>query len=260
MTVGELGREPHSDDGIGNREIQRLKNRRHEEKELSVKNDYRLEDGFKAAIFDLDGTLLDTLDDIGDSVNRMLAEYGFEGHTMDDYRRFIGNGLKMLVTRALPLAGRSDVIVHRCVQRAREIYWENWNRKTRPYEGINDLLDHLKRKGVAMAVLSNKPHEFTVRYVEAYFDRRDFRLIMGQSEDFPIKPDPQAARYIAEQIGLPASRFLFVGDSAVDMQTAAAAGMTSVGAAWGFRGARELEENGCRILVRRPMEILQLFE
>lgn len=215
---------------------------------------------FRAVIFDLDGTLLDTLDDIGDSVNRMLAEYGFDGHTMDDYRRFIGNGLRVLVTRALPLAGRSDVMVHQCVQRARELYWENWNRKTRPYEGINDLLNELEKKGVVMTVLSNKPHDFTMRYVHAYFDRQTFHLVMGQNDDFPAKPDPQSALYIAQQIGLPPSRILFVGDSAVDMQTAAAAGMHAVGAAWGFRGPRELEANGCQTLVRHPKEILRLIE
>ncbi|HSO20278.1 MAG TPA: HAD family hydrolase, partial [Desulfosarcina sp.] len=186
--------------------------------------------------------------------------YDFEGHTMDDYRRFIGNGLRILVTRALPLAGRSDVIVRQCVQRAREIYWENWNRKTRPYEGINDLVNDLEKKGVAMAVLSNKPHDFTVRYVEAYFDRRAFHPVMGQNDDFPAKPDPTSALYIAREIGLPPSRFLFVGDSAVDMQTAAAAGMHAVGAAWGFRGPRELEAGGCRTLVRHPKEILRLIE
>lgn len=225
-----------------------------------MKNDNIPDRGFQAIVFDLDGTLLDTLADIGDSVNRMLAEYGFGGHTMDDYRRFIGNGIQLLVTRALPLAGRSDVMVSKCVRRAREIYWENWNRKTRPYEGITDLLEKLKQKGVPLAVLSNKPHDFTVRYVEAYFGHQAFELVMGQSDDFPVKPDPASALYIARQIGLPPSAFLFVGDSAVDMQTAAAAGMHSVGVAWGFRGPKELENNGCRTLIRRPLEILNLLE
>ena len=216
--------------------------------------------GFQAIIFDLDGTLLDTLADIGDSVNQMLAEYGFEGHTMDDYRRFIGNGIQMLVTRALPLAGRSDVMVDACVQRAREIYWDNWNCKTRPYDGIVDLLNHLKTYKLPLAVLSNKPHDFTMRYVDAYFDRNDFAVVLGQTDDFPTKPDPASALYIAHQMYLSPSTILFVGDSAVDMQTAASAGMYSVGAAWGFKGPRELEDNGCRTLVRHPMEILHLFE
>lgn len=219
-----------------------------------------IENSLQAIIFDLDGTLLDTLADIGDSVNQMLAEYGFEGHTTDDYRRFIGNGIQMLVFRALPLAGRSDIMVDACVQRAREIYWENWNRKTRPYDGIPELLNTLKTKGLPLAVLSNKPHDFTVRYVDAYFNRQDFETVMGQNDDFPVKPDPASALYIARQIKLPASAFLFVGDSAVDMQTAAAAGMHSVGVAWGFRGPKELEDNDCRTLVKHPLEILRLIE
>jgi phosphoglycolate phosphatase len=217
-------------------------------------------EGVQAVIFDLDGTLLDTLADIGDSVNMMLAEYGFDGHTLDDYRRFIGNGIHMLVTRALPLAGRSDVMVRQCVQRAREIYWDNWDRKTRAYDGILDLLGEFKAIGLPLAVLSNKPHDFTVRYVEAYFNRNDFSLVLGQSDDFPAKPDPASALYIARQIGLPPAGFLFVGDSAVDMQTANAAGMHAVGAGWGFRGPRELTENGCQTLVMHPREILNLVE
>ena len=216
--------------------------------------------GFGALIFDLDGTLLDTLADIGDSVNLMLAEYGFPGHTTDDYRRFIGNGIQMLVTRALPIEGRSEEMVDACVRRARELYWENWNRKTRPYEGITDLLDHLKTKDLPLAVLSNKPHDFTVRYVDAYFGAFDFKVIMGQNDRFPVKPDPASALDIARQIGLAPETFLFVGDSAVDMKTAAAAGMHAVGVAWGFRGPKELTENGCQTLVSHPKEIIALLE
>jgi phosphoglycolate phosphatase len=215
---------------------------------------------FQAIIFDLDGTLLDTLADIGDSVDRMLAEFGFPGHTLDDYRLFIGNGIKMLVTRALPPEGCPEALIAACVQRAREIYWENWNRKTRPYDGIPALLDQLQTAGVPLAVLSNKPHDFTVRYVSAYFENVKFKAVMGQNDTFPIKPDPAAALDIARRIGRPPASFLFVGDSAVDMQTAAAAGMHAVGAGWGFRGPKVLEENGCRTLVNHPSEILSLLK
>lgn len=212
----------------------------------------------RAVIFDLDGTLLDTLDDIGDSVNQMLAEYGFDGHTPDDYRRFIGNGIGMLVTRALPIAGRSEEMIEACVRRAREIYWQNWNRKTRPYAGVTDLLDALEERSIPKAVLSNKPHDFTVRYVKAYFDRWRFEAVLGLNDRFPAKPDPTSALDLARQLDVPPGRFLFVGDSAVDMQTALAAGMHAVGAGWGFRGPRELSANGCRTLVHHPREILPL--
>jgi phosphoglycolate phosphatase len=216
-------------------------------------------DGFGAVIFDLDGTLLDTLADIGDSVNRMLAEYGFPGHATDDYRRFIGNGLPKLVARALPTADRSEETIGACVKRAREIYWENWNRKTRPYDGIVDLLDALEERKIPKAVLSNKPHDFTVRYVRSYFKQWGFNIVKGYNDDFPAKPDPAAALDIARRIGLPPAACLFVGDSAVDMQTALSAGMHAVGVAWGFRGGRELVENGCQTLVNAPAEILRLL-
>jgi phosphoglycolate phosphatase len=211
-------------------------------------------------IFDLDGTLLDTLADIGDSVNAMLNEYHFPGHTKDDYRRFIGNGIRMLVMRALPVEGRSSEMVDACVRRAREIYWDNWNRKTRPYDGIFGLLDRLEAMGLPKAVLSNKPHDFTVRYVESYFDGYRFDPVMGQSERFPVKPDPAAALDIAGQLDLPPARLLFVGDSTVDIQTATAAGMQPVGVAWGFKGARDLMANGCPTLVAHPSEILSLLD
>jgi phosphoglycolate phosphatase len=222
-------------------------------------HNHHMVNDFKAVIFDLDGTLLDTLADIGDSVNQMLTQYAFPTHTMDDYRRFIGNGIKMLVTRALPLEGRSDVMVDACVQRAREIYWENWNRKTRPYEGIPELLDALEEKALPKAVLSNKPHAFTVRYVNAYFEQWSFSVVMGQNDHFPAKPDPASALDIARQLDRPPSTVIFVGDSAVDMQTATAAGMYAVGAGWGFRGPLELLDNGCRKLVEHPLEILSLL-
>ena len=215
--------------------------------------------GVRGIIFDLDGTLLDTLADIGDSVNTMLAEYRFPGHTLDDYRRFIGNGIRMLVMRALPVAGRSSEMVDACVRRAREIYWDNWNRKTRPYNGIIDLLERLEEKGLPKAVLSNKPHDFTVRYVESYFKGYRFAPVMGQSERFPVKPDPAAALDIAGQLDLPPATLLFVGDSTVDIQTATAAGMQPVGVAWGFKGARDLTEHGCPTLVTHPMDIMNLL-
>lgn len=215
---------------------------------------------FNAIIFDLDGTLLNTLEDIGDSVNRMLTDNGFPGHSLDDYRGYIGNGLKKLVERSLPVEARSAEMIETSVRRAREIYWKNWNIKTRPYDGITDMLDHLKQKEIPMAVLSNKPHDFTVRYVDAYFGKWDFDVVMGQSDRFPVKPDPASALDVARQIGLPPSAFLFVGDSMADVQAATAAGMHSVGVEWGFRGPKELIENGCRTLVGHPLEILTLVD
>ena len=210
-------------------------------------------------LFDLDGTLLNTLDDIAASVNRTLAEHGYAPHAVDAYRSFIGDGWRMLVTRALPENRRSAALIETCVQQSRRNYRENWNRKTRFYEGIPELLDRLQEKQVPLAVLSNKPHDFTLRYAEAYLRRWSFEAILGFSDRFPPKPDPAAALHIAERIGLPPSKFLFVGDSGVDMQTAHAAGMHAVGVAWGFRGPEELQQHGCQSLVAGPADILDLI-
>ena len=215
--------------------------------------------GSRAIIFDLDGTLLDTLDDIADSVNRMLNEEGLPTHTVDAYRFFIGDGWRMLVSRALPEDQRSDERIEFCSARSREIYHENWNRKTRAYAGIADLMEGLQEKGIPRAVLSNKPHDFALRYAEAYLGRWKFEAILGYSDRFPPKPDPTAALEIAARIGVAPANFLFVGDSAVDMQTAHAAGMHAVGAAWGFRGAEELKSSGCHTLVHHPLEIFPLL-
>jgi len=214
----------------------------------------------RAIIFDLDGTLLDTLDDIADSVNRMLDDCGFSTHAVDAYRSFIGDGWRMLVTRALPEDRRTDALIEACAGQSREIYRENWNRKTRAYDGIPELLDRLREQALPLAILSNKPHDFTLRYAEAYLKPWPFEAIMGFSDRLPPKPDPAAALEIARRMGRPPSSILFVGDSGVDMQTAHAAGMHAVGAAWGFRGPGELLQNGCRMLVSHPSEVLPLLE
>jgi phosphoglycolate phosphatase len=216
-------------------------------------------DRFQAIIFDLDGTLLDTLADIAESVNHTLAEYQFPSHAIDAYKYFIGNGWKMLVTRALPEADRSEQLIAECVAKSRKVYHDNWNQQTRLYEGISELLDKLTERKLPLAVLSNKPHYFMLRCVDWYLNKWKFKVLMGQCDNFPLKPDPASALEVAEQIGLPPSAFLFIGDSAVDIQTAEAAGMHSVGVTWGFRGPQEMKEAGCRTLVDNPLDILSLL-
>lgn len=215
---------------------------------------------YKAAIFDLDGTLLNTLEDIADSVNRVLREQGFPAHDLEAYRFFVGDGSKMLVKRALPAKKRSDELVESSLNAFKQDYAETWDVKTAPYDGIAELLDDLTRKNVRMAVCSNKPHAFTILCVEKMLKKWRFDPIVGQSDRFPPKPAPDSAMTIARQLELSREAVLFVGDSGVDMQTAAAAGMLPVGAAWGFRPEKELLDNGCRFLARRPQDVLQFFE
>jgi len=215
---------------------------------------------YKAVIFDLDGTLLDTLEDIADSVNRVLRARGFQTHKIDAYRFFVGDGSRMLVKRALPENERSDESVERCQNAFKKDYANAWDVKTKPYDGISELLDDLVQKGVKIAVCSNKPHAFTSLCVEKLLDRWRFDQVVGQSSRYPKKPAPDSALAIAHDMGVAPSEIVFIGDSGVDMQTAVAAGMLPVGAAWGFRPEQELLENGCRFLARSPLDVLQLLD
>lgn len=213
----------------------------------------------KAVIFDLDGTLLDTLEDIGTSVNQALKAFKFPEHPIDSFRLFIGDGWRMLVTRALPEETRSEKVITECITFSRKIYTDNWNRSTRLYDGIPELLDKLKEKEVPMAVVSNKPQDFTLLYAAAYLSKWQFKVVLGQMKDFKPKPDPASALEVARRIGVPPKHFLFVGDSGVDMKTASAAGMHPVGVAWGFRGKEELKENGCQTIINEPIQLTQLL-
>jgi len=215
--------------------------------------------GFKGIVFDLDGTLLDTLQDIGDAANRTLKARGFPMHAPDAYRFFVGDGFLKLITRALPETERKTETIDRCLALFRADYATNWNRKTRPYPGIPDLLDALSRKAFKMAVLSNKAHDFTVQMVAALLPRWTFHRVLGLRGGVPAKPDPFGADEIARDLELKPSEMIYLGDSGVDMKTAVAARMFPAGALWGFRPARELEESGAQILLQAPMELLTLL-
>lgn len=214
---------------------------------------------YQGVIFDLDGTLLDTLEDIADSVNRVLRAKGFPIHKLEAFRFFVGDGSRMLIKRALPENERSDASVEHCLRAFKKDYATAWDVKTEPYTGIPELLNHLMQSNVRLAVCSNKPHAFSVLCVEKLLNQWRFDPIIGQSNRYPKKPAPDSALAIAHDMDIPSSAVLFVGDSGVDMQTAVAAGMLPVGAAWGFRPEKELLENGCRFLARHPLDIQRLF-
>ncbi len=215
---------------------------------------------FKAVIFDLDGTLLDTLEDIAGATNRVLREKSFPAHKLDAYRYFVGDGSKMLITRALPEDKRDEDTVFTCFKIFIKDYGQNWKINTKPYEGITEMLDALKDRGVKMSVLSNKQHEFTKRCVTEFLSNWSFDVVLGQRDKFPRKPAPAGAIKIARQIDMLPSDFLYLGDTAIDMKTAIAAGMFPVGALWGFRPLKELQESGARALIKKPIEILNLLD
>jgi phosphoglycolate phosphatase len=215
---------------------------------------------FDAILFDLDGTLLDTLADVAWAANRVLADCGYPTHPVDAYRNYIGSGVRRLYERILPDGRRDEAAVARCVEAFQQAYAGHWNVQTRPYDGVPELLDGLTARGLRMAVLSNKPEAFSRRCVDEYLSGWRFEVVLGQREGIPPKPDPAGAREVVERLGVAAERFLYVGDTATDMQTALAAGMYPVGVAWGFRPVEELRAAGAARIVDRPADLVELLD
>ena len=213
----------------------------------------------RAVIFDLDGTLLDTLDDLHDAVNLSLERRGYGGHDRDRYRIMVGNGMRRLVEQALPQGARSDEEVESMVDEVNAYLAEHPVTKTVPYRGVPELLEALASKKIPMAILSNKPNALTQKVVGLLLSPFPFAVVQGQMAGVPRKPDPEAALLLARKMGSAPGETLFIGDSDVDMKTASAAGMVAVGAEWGFRGAKELEAAGARSILRAPLDLLSLL-
>lgn len=213
----------------------------------------------KAVLFDLDGTLLDTLEDIANACNAALTRHGFPAHPASAYRYFVGDGVQMLILRVVPADHHDAKTLADVATAYREEYHRHWNTTTRPYEGIPELLDELTQRRIALAVLSNKPDDFTRRCVSEMLSRWSFSRVLGASKAYPPKPDPAAALHVAAGLNLPVEEVIYLGDTATDMKTATAAGMLPVGALWGFRTAEELKQSGARHLVEHPQELLKLL-
>jgi phosphoglycolate phosphatase len=211
---------------------------------------------FDAVIFDLDGTLADTLDDIADAMNRVLVARGFTPHSPAAYKLMIGHGLRNLVGESLPPEQRGADTIAACLDEMIAGYREHCLDKTRLYEGVAELLDELRGRGVALAVLSNKADELTQRIVAALCEPGTFAAVVGARPGVPLKPDPAAALLVAEGLGVAPARIAYVGDSGVDMRTASGAGMIAVGVSWGFRSSAELIEGGALVVLDHPGELL----
>jgi phosphoglycolate phosphatase len=214
----------------------------------------------KAVLFDLDGTLLDTLADIAHCANRVRAELGLPPHPRDAYRYFVGNGLSRLLSRALPARALRGAGLRRHARRFEALYEEHALDQTRPYPGIARMLDGVVRRGLPMAVVSNKPQHFTRICVAELLPRWRFAAVRGARPGVPLKPDPAGPLAAARALRVAPAEVVYVGDTDVDMRTAAAAGMLPVGALWGFRDAAELKRTGARVLIRRPGELLGLLD
>lgn len=210
-------------------------------------------------IFDLDGTLLDTLGDLAVACNASLAVRGLPQHSYEEYRGFVGNGIMRLVERALPEPLRSPDNVAAVRADFVAYYTEHIDRYTRPYEGIPELVAELSRRGVRLAVASNKFQAGTEMLIRRFFPQVAFAAVLGQREGVPLKPDPAVVEELLAATGAARERSLYVGDSGVDMLAAAAAGVRSVGVTWGFRTREELASAGAVHIVDRAEEILPLL-
>ncbi|MGO8751043.1 MAG: HAD family hydrolase [Thermoguttaceae bacterium] len=213
-----------------------------------------------AVIFDLDGTLLDTLEDLADSANAALRELGFAGHPLESYKIFIGDGIENLIRRALPQERLDPATLAHCHELVRSEYSRRWSDKTGPYPGVPELLDALAARGVPMGVLSNKPHEFTSLCVTRLLPGWHFDAVQGATPALPRKPDPAGALAVAAELRTDPAEILYLGDTDTDMRTAVAAKMFPVGALWGFRTAEELTANGARALAKTPIDVLPFLD
>jgi phosphoglycolate phosphatase len=215
----------------------------------------------RAVLFDLDGTLLDTIEDLTDSMNAVLLTLGFPGHSVSDCKTLVGEGVEHFARGALPAEASADGrLVARVVKLIRSEYESRWHRKTRPYDGIPRLLDELAGKGIKLGVLSNKADDFTRLMVAHYFPSIAFQAVAGARPGRAKKPDPAPALEVCSALGVPPAETVFLGDTKTDMETAERAGMIPVGALWGFRSARELLDSGARYLISRPAELLGFID
>jgi phosphoglycolate phosphatase len=214
---------------------------------------------YKAIIFDLDGTLLNTLDDLGNAFNRVLEKNNLPTHSIDKYRYFIGEGAVVLTERALPEELRNEILIKKYLKEFLADYSENYFIDTKPYDGIHDLLEELVKREIKTAVFSNKPQEATDRCVKRFFRNHRFQAVFGMNNSIPRKPNPAGALKISELFRISASDFIFLGDTAIDMTTALNSGMMPIGVAWGFRSERELIDSGAQKLIKKPSELLEFL-
>lgn len=209
---------------------------------------------YKAAIFDMDGTLVDTLADLQDSVNEMLAHYNLPLRTLDEVRRFVGNGARKLMLRSLP---EGCNFIDEALKFYNDCYARNCLKKVKPYDGIMEFLAALEAKKIPLAICTNKQHFAAVAIAEKILAPIKFSYVSGDEPNSPRKPDPTRALAAAEKFSVAPEDVAYFGDTAVDMETAKNAGFLAVGVTWGFRPRSELVDSGAKIIVDHPQEILE---
>lgn len=213
----------------------------------------------KVVIFDLDGTLIDSIADITDCANSVLTNHGFPALPVDRFRELVGHGFANLVRKVLPSSELTPERLDHFIAEYRALYRERWNQRTTVYAGIHDLLAELERREYTLAVLSNKRDDFTAMCVAHFFPTVRFAEVRGERPGTPIKPSPDAALEIARSCGVTAAECVFVGDSEVDIETAKCAQMVAVGVLWGFRSRATIEAAGADIVIAHPAELVGLL-
>ena len=211
-------------------------------------------------IFDLDGTLINSVADLGQATNHALQLHGYPTHDLSKYNYFVGNGVTKLIERALPEQFRDEATIEKVKSDFLDYYMRHKTDLTRPYDGIPELLHALQEKSVKIAVASNKFIAGTQALVKGFFPDIDFCAVLGQREGVPIKPDPYIANEALQLAGVDRGDCLYVGDTATDMQTASNAGLESVGVSWGFRPVSELKDAGAAHIIDKPAELLSLVD
>lgn len=214
----------------------------------------------RACIFDLDGTLLNTLTTIAHYGNASLKAFGLPAVAEERYRYLVGNGAKILVERMIAESGGDPALYDAIFAHYNAAYDAAPKHLTQPYPGVVSVISELKQRGIFTAVLSNKPHFATVSAVGSFFEPGMFDRVYGQREGIPIKPNPLALQSILDELGVLPSECLYIGDTAVDMQTGKAAGIQTVGVLWGFRTREELVQSGADVLLERAEQLLDLLD
>lgn len=213
-----------------------------------------------AFLFDLDGTLLDTREDVGDAMNRTLVKYGFPTHATEDYARFLGSGARALVIRSLPENKQDEETINACLKTFQADYMENCTVKTVPYPGIPKLLDELVSKESKIGILTNKPDHITRLCVDKLLADWNFDVVIGHRDGQLPKPDPTGAVEAAQIMETEPAEVIYVGDTEVDVETARRAGMIPVAVTWGFRPVEDLIKSKPDALINEPLELLRFSQ
>ncbi|ROR31389.1 phosphoglycolate phosphatase [Mobilisporobacter senegalensis] len=215
---------------------------------------------YKAAIFDLDGTIADTVISIAVACNKALVKCGLMERPIEEYNYYAGDGVDTLVKRALYAAGDKEYIHYdTALVLYKEIFEEYCTYEVKAYDDMKETLEYMKSKGMKLAVLTNKPHDRAVTVVESLYGKDLFDYILGQQEGIAKKPDPEGALLVASKLSVNPLECIYVGDTNVDMQTGNASGMYTVGVLWGFRDRKELEENHAHVIIKNPRELKELI-